>query len=170
MYLKLCVTLAIIQLVSCAPIPRSPTPQCDPGEENDCTKCFDVLVHEIISNDRNRFNLQKAFFPPIKSTPVFLEVIYMFTRNLTGDGTTDYDAIGENETWFWTESTIYLYQPVGSLQFTSLFFSDPGKRSDKVTLFLQPSCKDSTNDMKILLTQRVRMCVISFLSVCTSLR
>ena len=160
MYLKLCVALAILQLVYCAPIPpgREPSPQCDPGEENDCTKCFDALVNEIITNDRNRYNLQKTFFPPEKSNPVFVTVHYVFTRNLTGDGTTNYTAEGETETWYWAAATIYLFQPIDSIQFTSLFFSDPGKRSDSVKLFLQPSCRGNDSlslEMRMLLTQRV---------------
>lgn len=52
--------------------PRVPGPQCDPGEEDDCSRCYDVLVNQLIINDRNRYNMQNAFFPPDKSSPVFV--------------------------------------------------------------------------------------------------
>ena len=152
--------LTTIQLVYAASIPshehgREPSPQCDPGEEDDCTKCYDALVNELIINDRNRYNMQQTFFPPDKVDPVFVEITFVFTRNLTGDGTTDYDTPGANETWFWTRSTIYLFQPIESMQFTSLFFADPSMRRDTVILYLQPRCNDTSDKMMMLLTQRV---------------
>ena len=150
-------------LVVSAPVPvnendHSPSPQCDPGEEDDCAKCYDALVNEIIINEQNRYNLQKAFFPPGVANPVFVTVFYIFTRNLTGDGSTNYIEPGPGtnfETWFWTKSSSYLFQPLVSIQFTPLLFSDPGLREDKVNLYLQPRCANSSNDFKMLLTQRV---------------
>ncbi len=54
-------------------------------------KCFDLLVNEnYISSDQNRYNLQHAFFLPDTSNPVFIAVTYYFTRNMSGNGSTDY--------------------------------------------------------------------------------
>ena len=127
---------------------------CEPGE-NVCSKCYDVLVNEIIASDKNRFNLQRAFFPPDTSNPVFVTVIYYFTRNMSGNGSTDYSLTSPNQTWFWTQSTFYLFQPVQSLQYTSLLFSDSDFREGNVSLYLQPDCMNADLDMIKLLTQRV---------------
>ena len=54
---------------------------CEPGEIK-CSKCFDVLVNEIISSDRNRYNLQRIF-PSDTANPVFIAVTYYFTRNVS---------------------------------------------------------------------------------------
>ena len=153
----------VATLASSAPIiplhehGREPSPQCDPGEEDDCAKCYDVLVNELIVSDHNRFTLQRHFFPPDVENPVFVEVKYYFTRNLTGDGTTNYSTPPPEmiKTWFWTKSSSYLFQPLESIQFTSLLFSDPGLREDIITLYLQPRCQNSSDDMMMLLTQRV---------------
>ena len=162
MYVIVLLLLSAVQVYS-APLPengtdvhshsRAPSPQCDPGEENDCSKCYDVLANEIIVSDRNRFNLQQAFFPPNDSNPVFVVVTYHFIRNATGP--TNFLLDGPQQIWIWTQSTFYLFQPLDSLQFTSLLFSDTKHSSKKVSLFLQPSCKESTTDMMRLLTQRV---------------
>ena len=133
---------------------REPSPQCDPGNENNCSKCYDVLVNELVISDINRFNLQQAFFPPNDSNPVFVTVTYHFIRNPTGP--TNFSVLdGPTQTWFWTQSTFYLFQPIDSLQYTSLLFSDTTLSSKKVDLYLQPNCKDSDTDMMRLLTQRV---------------
>lgn len=63
---------------------REPSPQCDPEQENDCSTCYDLLENELIVSDKNRFNLQQAFFPPSTSNPVFVMVSYYFTRNPNG--------------------------------------------------------------------------------------
>ncbi len=129
---------------------------CEPGE-NVCSKCYDVLVNEIISNDRNRFNLQNAFFPPDTANPVVVSIIYYFTQNMSGDGTTNYSLTSPNQTWYWTQSTFYLFQPVLSLQFTSLLFADISLREAKVSLYLQPDCENASINMIKLLTQRVSL-------------
>ena len=127
---------------------------CEPGEMK-CSKCFDVLVNEILSSDRNRYNLKRAFFPPDTSNPVFVTVTYYFTRNMSGNGSTDYSLTSPNQIWFWTQSTFYLFQPVESLQFTSLLFSDPSLRKSNVSLYLEPNCMEANLNMLKFLTQRV---------------
>ena len=127
--------------------------KCDPGYEQ-CSQCYDLLVNELIVSDRNRFNLQKAFFPPMTTNPVFVTVRYYFIRNATGQ--TNFSSNEEPQLWFWTESTFYLFQPIESLQFTSLLFADTIlSESRTVDLYLQPECEESSTDMMQLLTQRV---------------
>ena len=128
---------------------------CEPGE-NICSKCYGVLENELFINDRNRYNLQRAFFPPDTTNPVFVGVTYYFTRNESGNGSTDYSLTSPNQSWFWTESTFYLFQPIQSLQFTSLLFADSTFRESTVSLYLQPDCEMADLDMMKLLTQRVR--------------
>ena len=162
--------VATLSLVGSAPVildqGRSPSPQCDPGEEDDCAKCYDALVNELIINDRNRYNLQKAFFPPDVENPVFVTVTYIFARNRTGDGSTNYTETGPSETWIWTLSSTYLFQPLESIQFTSLLFSDPSLRENNVTLYLKPLCQNSSKDYRLLLTQRVSMNILDSLHAC----
>lgn len=131
---------------------------CDPGEKDDCSKCYSTLANEVIISDKNRFNLQQAFFPTNGSNPVFVTVTYHFIRNATGK--TNYSADGHEEVWFWTRSTFYLFQPIESLQFTSLFFSDLFLKIGSVDVYLQPTCWNTENnsthvDRMRMLTQRV---------------
>ncbi len=127
---------------------------CEP-EESDCSKCFHVLASELFIIDRNRYNLQRAFFPPDITNPVFVSVRYYFTRNISGDGYTNYSLTSPSMDWFWTQSTFYLFQPLESLQFSSLLFSDPSLRKTNLSLYLQPKCSEGDRDMIRLLTQRV---------------
>ncbi len=131
---------------------REPLPQCDPGEDS-CSQCYDLLANEVVISNKNRYNLQKVFFPANASNPVFVMVTYHFIRN--PDGPTDYLEEGPTHVWFWTKSAFYLFQPIASLQFTSLLFSDTISSSSKIDLYLQPSCEESSIDMMQLLTQRV---------------
>ncbi len=51
---------------------------------------------------------------------------------------TNYSADDPNKVWFWTQSTFFLFQPINSLQFTSLLFTDPALKISNVSLYLQP--------------------------------
>ncbi len=102
--------------------------QCE-AEKNECSECFNVLANELFIIDRNRYNLWRAFFPPDIANPVFVSVTYYFTRNMSGDGSTNYSLTTPIMNWFWTHSTFYLFQPIESLQFSSLFFSDPSLKN-----------------------------------------
>ena len=127
---------------------------CEPGEVN-CSTCYNVLVNELFISDRNLYNLQRAFFPPDTANPVFVHVTYYFTRNMSGDGTTNYSLPSPSMNWIWTESSFYLFQPIESLQFTSLLFTDPSQRERSISLCLQPSGLGADLNMLKLLTQRV---------------
>ena len=130
--------------------------KCEPGESV-CSKCYGVLENELFSSDRNRYNLQRAFFPPDVTYPVFVGITYYFTRNASGSGSTDYSLTSPSQNWYWTESTFYLFQPTQSLQFTSLLFADSTFRQSNLSLYLQPDCEMADLDMMKLLTQRVRL-------------
>ena len=83
-----------------------------------------------------------------------MTVRYNFIRNSTGQ--TNFSADGPVQLWFWTESTFYLFQPIESLQYTSLLFADTLlSGTSTVDLYLQPECKESSSRMMQLLTQRV---------------
>ena len=155
-YLLFLVVLVSASAVSGAPVTasagREPLPQCDPGEDS-CSQCYDLLANEVVISNKNRYSLQKVFFPANNSDPVFVKVTYHFIRN--PDGPTDYLEEGPTQVWFWTQSTFYLFQPIASLQFTSLLFSDTTLSSSEIDLYLQPSCEGSSIDMMQLLTQRV---------------
>ena len=163
MYFTTLLLLSAVLLMHSASLLESPSnicrpsPQCDPQEENDCSKCYDLLANELVISDRNRFNLQQAFFPPNDSNPAFVAVTYHFIRNATGPTNYSMAADGPKQVWFWTQSTFYLFQPIESLHFTSLLLSDRIQSSKKVSLYLQPSCEESSTDMMRLLTQRVSL-------------
>ena len=131
---------------------------CEPGNET-CSGCYGVLFNEMLINDRNRYNLQRTFFPPDNDNPVFVSVTYYFTRNMSGNGSTDYSLTSPKQSWYWTQSTFYLFQPVQSLEYTSLFFADTTSRESSVSLYLQPDCLRADLEMIKLLTQRVSIIV-----------
>ncbi len=61
--LFLVVLVSASNAVSGAPVvTASAVPQCDPGEDS-CSQCYDLLVNEVVISNKNRFNLQKVFFP-----------------------------------------------------------------------------------------------------------
>ncbi len=62
---------------------------CTSEEIEDC-RCFPHLVKDVITNGRNQYNMQKAFFPPNKANPVFIEIMYYFSLNDLANGSTNY--------------------------------------------------------------------------------
>ena len=118
------------------------------GTNNGCSVCFNRLVYEAIRTSENQYNLQKTFYPPNKETPVYVIVKYSY---IDDNGV----IMTLNNTWFWTTSAYYLYQPPAVLQFTSLFFADPAFRSARLNLTLPIDCMKAGTDFMQLLTQRV---------------
>ena len=117
-------------------------------QKRNCTNSFSVLEEVLLSNEKNRFNLLRVFFPPRGAPPVFLTVSYQF------------DEFGEqsgNETtvWYWSESEVYLIQPLDILQFTSLFHSNLQYRLSSLDLVLNQDCSNTQVEFMELLTQRV---------------
>ena len=116
-------------------------------EVYDCTKCYDLLVYNVLKSDVNRYNMQRAFFPAEKANPVYVIVYYNFED--------DADNSKEKRIWFWTENIFYNFQPLPVLQFTSLFFADSFKRTSMLNITLDSDCKNASTDYMQLLTQRV---------------
>ena len=125
------------------------TIMCEPGEENDCSKCYMVLADQVTKHDRNLFEIQNIFFPPDNTPPVFVTVIYTFKDPDKGDGK------NITEIWFWSASTFYLFQPLHVFQFTSLFFSNTQLQWSEASLTLPLNCANASDAHKQLLTQRV---------------
>ena len=124
-------------------------PDCQ-GEDN-CISCYRYLVNEVLSSDKNEFNLQIAFFPPDQSDPAFVTIFYDYFND-TGEIDRD---VYKTKIWYWTTSTYYLFQPLPVLQYTSLFFSAPAFRHTTLNLTLNASCYNASGDHMMLLTQRV---------------
>ena len=126
------------------------TIQCEPGEEDDCSQCYALLVSQITQHDANLFNLTSAFFPAEEESPAFITVYYHYSDMP--------DAI---KVWFWSTSTFYLFQPIHVFQFTSLFFSDTSLQVSELNLTLRADCIDASDDKMMLLTQRVSCAVLA---------
>ena len=110
---------------------------------------FATLAKSLISDD-NLYELSRTFFPPVKNSPEFVEVIYNFTETSV------------TQTWYWSVSTSSFIHPPEVLQFMSLFFTKPHKFfSGNIQLVLAPvdnlSVSECAKDLEKmqLLTQRV---------------
>ena len=157
------VILALFTIVACTSMASTPLPLCTEGDEDDCTRCYDVLASQVVMSARNRYKLQRAFFPPEQENPVFLEVIYKYDVNTT-NGPIIESLNNDSEVWFWTDSPYYLYQPIDVIQFTSLFFADYSLRRSSVTLHLRQDCRNAPEEHFLLFTQRVRAhCILSII-------
>ncbi len=128
---------------------------CD-DDEYECTKCYNLLVWNVLKSSKNRYNLLRAFFTPDTSNPVSVIVYYDFKDE---NGIID-DS--KQQLWFWSTSTYYHFQPLSVLQYTSLFFTDISNRIGYLNITLDIGCSGSVEnakdyrDMMQLLTQRVR--------------
>ena len=122
---------------------------CDEGHDT-CLTCFNMLVSKTITSDRNQYNMQRAFFPPEYSPPIYVIVQYSCASK------------EDQSTWFWSAYAFYaLFNPLSVHQFTSLFFSDPTYLTSTLELTLADECcgilADEYNETMRLLTQRVRI-------------
>ena len=142
----------LIVLASLLPsvVMQSTISKCKEDEENDCSKCYSLLVANITEDDTNIFNLTYAFFPPDAASPALVVVFYHYSD----DSGNEID-INDTDVWFWSKSTFYLFHPLHVFQFTSLFFSDLGLESSEVHQTLHQDCRNSSKKHMRLLTQRV---------------
>ena len=108
-----------------------------------CATSFTVLEDDLLSQEENRYNLLKAFYPPRNALPVFVTVTYLFGET------------GNQSVWYWSESEFYLIQPLDVLQFTSLFHSNFYYRMGKMELHLNQDCAEAGPEFMEMLTQRV---------------
>ncbi len=134
---------------------RLANPTCDDDEYN-CTKCYNLLVWNVLKSSKNRYSLSRTFFPPDTSNPVSVIVYYDFKDE---NGNID-DS--KQQLWFWSTSTYYHFQPLSVLQYTSLFFTDISNRIRYLNIILDIECSGNEKEagdyrnMMQLLTQRVR--------------
>ena len=119
---------------------------CLPHSTN-CSVCYHTLKESLLKRDDNVRKLSETFFPPRKNQPEFVEVKYQFGENTNSD----------SQVWFWTHDSSYLFFPIEIFQYLSLFFGKPASLfSQKVNLTLDEDCSGASNDIMLLLTQRVR--------------
>ena len=107
--------------------------------------CSDLtlLERDLFQSGQNRYQLTKTFFPPRNAHPVFVIVNYTFEDSNT------------TKLWYWSESEFYLIQPLEIFQFSSLFFSNFPHRQASLSLTLSGYCRDASDEMMEVLTQRV---------------
>ena len=104
---------------------------------------FAALEDDLLSQELNRYNLLKTFYPPRGALPVFVTVTYQFGQ------------LENQSVWYWSESEIYLIQPLEVFQFTSLFYSNFYYRQASLDLHLSEECVETGDEYMEMLTQRV---------------
>lgn len=112
-----------------------------------CTDNYYRLEGSLLSNQENRYQLMRTFYPPRSPRPVIVKVIYIYSGDMN-----------YTNTWFWTESQFYLIQPLEIFRYTSLFFSNLPHRQSEVRVELDEDCFGASDEYMELLTQRVRLC------------
>ena len=116
------------------------------SENQTCAECYHNLKVSLLKSDINIRNLFTAFYPPRSDLPEFVFVTYCFNETCL-----------KNKIWYWSHESSYLFFPLQTFEYLSLYFSKPMKYITKnVTLFLDEECFEADNDMFNLLTQRVR--------------
>ena len=115
---------------------------CPTGKDS-CSECYLALKKSLLGRDDNIRNLSLAFFPTRASSAEFVTVIYNFDNVTT-------------QTWFWTQESSYLFFPLKTFQFLSLFFGKLERDVfQQVTLTLDAECNATNQKTMELLTQRV---------------
>ena len=144
------ILLSTISSISSVENNTVPFGSCTPGHES-CTECYYTLKRNLLSKDENVRNMNLAFYPPNSSIPEFVTVTYKFDNSSHPD-----------QLWFWTHDSSYLFFPLRTFQYLSLFFGKLEYQVSKsLTLTLDADCyidindTNNTNPNMILLTQRV---------------
>ena len=142
--------VTIIQLTSILAIVNSEAStnvtlgECQPPNMT-CTNCYSALKESLQKRDDNVRKLSETFFPPSANQPEFVEVTYTFGENSNN-----------KQVWFWTHDSSYLFFPLETFQYLSLFFGKPALFfSQKVSLNLDEGCSGANHEIMRLLTQRV---------------
>jgi hypothetical protein len=118
---------------------------CQP-ENQTCAECYHGLRVSLLKSDLNIRQLLTAFYPSRSDLPEFVTVTYCSNENCN-----------LNKTWYWSQESSYLFLPLQTFEFLSLYFSKPMLYiTQSVTLFLDEECFEADDDMFNLLTQRVR--------------
>ncbi len=112
-----------------------------------CKDCYIVLKESLLKRDENVRNLSEIFFPPQANLPEFVEITYIFG-----------DDSNNKQVWYWTHESSYLFFPMETFQYLSLFFGKPAAFfSQKVNLTLDAECSEANYKIMRLLTQRVSL-------------
>lgn len=119
---------------------------CQP-EIQTCTECYRKLKESLLRSDKNILSLSSAFFPPKDNLPEFVIVTYCFD-----------EICSKTRRWYWTHDSSYLFFPMQTFQYLSLFFGKPATFfSRNLTLYLDMECYNASHDLVNLLTQRVNV-------------
>ena len=114
-------------------------------DKNNCSTCYTALKESLLKRDDNIQELSRKFYPPRANIPQVVNVTYHF-----GDNSNN------TQVWFWTQDSSYLFFPIETFQFMSLFFGKPAAFfTQKMSLHMDEECFDVTHDILRLLTQRV---------------
>ncbi len=117
---------------------------CQP-ENQTCAKCYHKIKESLLKKDKNVRALSTAFFPPKDNLPEFVNVTYCFD-----------EICNKPRIWYWTHDSSYLFFPMKTFQYLSLFFGKPATFfSRNVTLYLDMECYNASYQLFYLLTQRV---------------
>ena len=110
---------------------------------------YTLLEMSLMNSKENKYELSRAFFPPVDNPPEFITVKYHFLE------------LDQNQTWYWSVFTSGLIHPPEVLQYMSLFFSKPYAFYNGVVYLVltditseTANCPDDLIKMQ-LLTQRV---------------
>lgn len=144
MLLKCTVVLLVLMVNEVTFSAGTPPPfgSCPPGKEK-CSECYLALKESLLSKDGNIQNLSVAFYPPRADKPEFVTVKYHIDN-------------GSSQLWFWTHDSSYLFFPLKTFQYLSLFFGKLETHVTKsVSLTLDADCQDAKPENMMLLTQRV---------------
>lgn len=122
-----------------------PFGSCLVGRES-CSECYLTLKKSLLSRDDNILNLSLAFYPPQKIVPELVSITYLFGEAPNAN----------TQTWFWTYHSSYLFFPIQTYQYHSLFFGKLEREvSQTLILTLDAECNAIPNKTMELLTQRV---------------
>ena len=111
---------------------------------------YELLEKSLINSKENKYELSRAFFPPIANPPEFVTVNYTFPE------------INQCKIWHWSTFTSGFIHPPEVLQYMSLFFGKPHAfyngsvylTLENTTLETIADCAEDLQKMQ-LLTQRV---------------
>lgn len=122
-----------------------PFGSCLVGRES-CSECYLTLKKSLLSRDDNILNLSLAFYPPQTNVPEFVSITYLFGEAPNAN----------SQMWFWTHDSSYLFFPLQTYQYHSLFFGKLEREvSQSLILTLDAECYATPNTTMELLTQRV---------------
>ena len=146
MILKYVILISILSFTHCGLSQDVQYGGCQP-ENQTCAECYYKLKMSLLKSDVNIRNLSTTFYPPTSDSPEFVTVTYCFNENCS-----------TYTTWYWSLESSYLFLPLETFEFLSLYFSKPMQYiTQNVKLYLDEECKHADNKWFNLLTQRVRV-------------